>query len=109
MQITTKQGIKRLDENAWRELLAAQASSGLSIKAFCAARGLTDATFYNWRKRLQSVEDIKEVIFRPISIESPQAVSGHVRLELPGGMQLHFSELPPVGYLRALSLAFGGL
>lgn len=103
-----KRSIKRLDSGTWRSLLSAQASSGLSIKAFCAEHELKEASFYQWRKRIKPREEGIESFFRPINIEPPMVKLG-IRLELPGGLVLNFSDLPPVGYLRAMSLEFGGL
>jgi hypothetical protein len=37
----------------WRERIAAQERSGVSVKQFCEERGLTEQSFYSWRKRLQ--------------------------------------------------------
>ena len=37
----------------WRELIEAQERSGVSVKQFCGERGLTEQSFYSWRKRLQ--------------------------------------------------------
>ncbi len=42
----------RRSAGQWSDLLAAQASSGLSIAAFCRARGLSVSGFYGWRRRL---------------------------------------------------------
>jgi len=36
----------------WREAVAAFNASGLSVRAFCAARGLHEKRFYTWRKHL---------------------------------------------------------
>ena len=38
----------------WRELLVEQQASGLPVTAFCRERGVSDASFYAWRRRLQS-------------------------------------------------------
>ncbi len=35
------------------DMLAQQASSGLSKKDFCKARGINPATFYYWQRKLQ--------------------------------------------------------
>jgi len=35
----------------WRERIAEQERSGLSVKQFCEQRGLTAWSFYDWRKR----------------------------------------------------------
>jgi hypothetical protein len=39
--------------NEWAERIAAQQRSGISVKQFCKERGLTEYSFYAWRKRLQ--------------------------------------------------------
>jgi len=36
----------------WRDLLADQSASGLSIKDWCAKEGVSTFTFYYWRKRI---------------------------------------------------------
>jgi hypothetical protein len=38
----------------WLERIEAQERSGVSVKQFCEERGLTEQSFYSWRKRLQS-------------------------------------------------------
>jgi hypothetical protein len=37
----------------WREILRRQADSGVSIRKFCAAEGLSEPSFYAWRKKLR--------------------------------------------------------
>jgi transposase-like protein len=37
----------------WREKIAQQGHSGLSVQRFCEEQGLTEQTFYTWRKRLR--------------------------------------------------------
>ena len=39
-------------EPFWRDLLDRWKASGQSVAAFCAAHGVSPATFYAWRKRL---------------------------------------------------------
>jgi hypothetical protein len=36
----------------WSETIAAYTASGLSVRAFCAARGLAAKRFYTWRRNL---------------------------------------------------------
>ena len=40
----------------WSERIAAQQRSGISVKQFCEEHGLTECSFYYWRKRLQKRE-----------------------------------------------------
>ncbi len=37
----------------WRERITEQERSGTSVKQFCKERGLTECSFYAWRKRLR--------------------------------------------------------
>jgi hypothetical protein len=40
-------------ETLWRGILRRQAESGLSICRFCAAEGISEPSFYAWRKKLR--------------------------------------------------------
>jgi transposase-like protein len=40
-------------ETLWRGILRRQAESGLSICRFCAAEGISESSFYAWRKKLR--------------------------------------------------------
>jgi hypothetical protein len=62
----------------WRELLAKQSQSGLSIQAFCARQGLREKAFYYWRRLLRSAEP---VAFALVETGTAQR-SGEARLEL---------------------------
>src|ERR1700731_465114 len=37
----------------WREIVLQQEQSGLTVHAFCEQRGVTEASFYGWRKQLR--------------------------------------------------------
>ena len=37
----------------WAERIATQQRSGIAVKQFCKEQGLTEYSFYAWRKRLQ--------------------------------------------------------
>ena len=43
----------------WAERIAAQQRSGMSVKQFCKEQGLTEYSFYAWRKRLQKREAVR--------------------------------------------------
>jgi hypothetical protein len=40
-------------ERAWRQRVRRQASSGLSVRAFCEQQGLAESAFYFWRQELK--------------------------------------------------------
>ncbi|MGH8319597.1 MAG: IS66 family insertion sequence element accessory protein TnpA [Steroidobacteraceae bacterium] len=46
--------IRRRGAESWRELVARQASSGMSVQEFCQRDGLNAWTFYGWRSRLRT-------------------------------------------------------
>ncbi len=41
----------RRNSEEWRELVARQMESGLSVAAFCEREGLSAVSFYQWRSR----------------------------------------------------------
>jgi len=43
----------------WRERIAEQARSGLSIRQFCKDHGIAEHAFYGWRKRLREAEPVR--------------------------------------------------
>jgi transposase len=45
--------------DVWAERFAAQRRSGMSVKQFCKEQGLTECSFYAWRKRLQEKEPVR--------------------------------------------------
>ena len=40
----------------WRERIAEQERSGISVQQFCKEKGITEQSFYVWRKRLRRQE-----------------------------------------------------
>jgi transposase-like protein len=40
----------------WRKLIAEQEGGGQKVRPFCRDRGITEASFYYWRKRLRKRE-----------------------------------------------------
>ena len=78
-----------------------------SIKDFCKAHGIKEASYYYWRKRLGGKEVKGDSLFSPIEIQAKPGSS--VVVELPGGVILRFGDLPPVEYLRRLSITFSGV
>jgi hypothetical protein len=46
----------RVKVRRWREHLAAWRRSGQSVRAYCAAQGLSEPSFYSWRRVLTRCE-----------------------------------------------------
>ena len=43
----------------WRERIAEQERSGMSVHQFCEEQGLTEPSFYFWRKRLRKKQPMR--------------------------------------------------
>jgi len=46
-------------DDQWRDRIAEQERSGLSVKQFCKERGVSEYSFYTWRKRLAKKEPVR--------------------------------------------------
>ena len=46
------EGVKEPRREYWSRTIAEQASSGLSIRGYCKQAGISDQSFYAWRRRL---------------------------------------------------------
>jgi transposase len=66
-------------DEAWRARIAAQKQSGVSVKQFCAQQGLTEQSFYYWRKRLQAPASMR---FALVEAEPRRGAAEHAALEL---------------------------
>lgn len=95
---------KRLGREFWCKTIKNHAQSGQSIPVFCRENGLTQASFYQWRKRLSEGSNTSDRIFTAIEVVKPSRKS--MEVVLPGGLVLRFDELVPVDYLRQISAAY---
>ncbi len=49
----------------WQELIAQQEKSGMTVQAFCVQRGVTEASFYSWRKQLRASAAVSFALVAP--------------------------------------------
>lgn len=97
-------------ESQWRERMKRQATSGLSVKAFCQRESISSWAFYQWRARLVKPGEQTQRPSAPalaaagfIDLNAvdrpPPGVDGRLRgaerfaikLELGGGVVLHLA------------------
>lgn len=98
----TQRQYTRRTPSQWQEHVTNQASSGLSISAYCQQQGLAVSNFYHWRKKLSSVEfqltNKKETaapndswaMLGPSMMDTSIPACHHtdITLALPGGIEL---------------------
>lgn len=73
----------------WQDRLDRFEESGQTVVAFCTAEGVSEASFYSWRKRLAGASRQRsqpnKPVFQAVQIRSAVAV---LSIELPGGARL---------------------
>jgi transposase-like protein len=86
----------------WAERIAAQQRSGVSVKQFCKEHGLTEYSFYAWRKRLQETGPVRFALVdrRPRSQE--RAAEAALELVLVTGERLRISAGVDAATLRTV-------
>ena len=78
-------------EQFWREAMAGWSASGLTVRAYCRQRRLTETSFHYWRRELRrrgTPTPAASPAFVPVTVMPPPAVevrcpSGHV-VTIPG-------------------------
>jgi transposase-like protein len=94
---------QRRSVDAWRELVARQAQSGLSVAAFCQRESISPCSLYSWRKRLRPVDgtDVRGATVSVVQEPAPEFIDlgplgersessrCEIRLDLGGGVVLH--------------------
>jgi transposase-like protein len=104
-------------EHTWRLRLRRQATSGLSISAFCAREGVCSASFYAWRRRLaapQAVVRPAPPLFVPLQFDPAPRLdattpSHGFEIELPHHVRLRCNAAPEPEWLGRLVAALAGL
>ena len=81
-------------EKFWREQVRRQAASRLSVRRFCEEKGLSEPSFYAWRRTLaQRDQAIQVPEFVPVMLAPHIASSSsRITIELRGGRVVHLPE-----------------
>ncbi len=82
----------------WRNVIEQQAASGQPVSVFCSERGLTEQSFYNWRKRLGQQSPVSFAL-----VTSPGSAGNqgaHIELELGADQRLRIPCGVDAGTLR---------
>ena len=86
----------------WQQRLERFRRSGLAVPAFCDREGISTASFYSWRRRLQQdptppAADTPRLV--PVRLVSPPA-KAPVEVLLPSGLVLRLSPDSDLAWLR---------
>lgn len=86
----------------WREQVAQQERSGQSVKQFCEAQGITEQSFYVWRKRLQKQPGMRFALVETAPGERQPAGNAGLELILARGERLRISSGVDAAWLRTV-------
>ena len=98
--IEAKPANPKADE--WAERIAAQQRSGISVKLFCKERGLTEYSFYAWRKRLQESGPVRFAVVERSVRQQERTAEPVVELVLTTGERLRISPGVDIATLRTV-------
>ncbi len=86
----------------WAERIAAQRRAGISVKQFCKEQGLTEYSFYAWRKRLQQTGPVRFALVDRSPRRQERAVEVALELMLATGERLRISAGVDAAMLRTV-------
>jgi transposase len=74
-------------ERQWRQTIREWRQSGLSVRVFCARRGLAQPSFYTWRRELAK-RDAEGGAFVPVRVLGEARPTAALEVVLEGGRRL---------------------
>jgi transposase len=86
----------------WAERIAAQGRSGISVKQFCKEQGLTEYSFYAWRKRLQEKGPVRFALVERRGRPQERAAEAVLELVLATGERLRIGTGVDAATLRVV-------
>ena len=88
--------------NEWAERIAAQQRSGISVKQFCKEQGLTECSFYVWRKRLQESGPVRFALVERSARRQERMAEAVLELVLATGDRLRIGTGVDITTLRTV-------
>ncbi len=86
----------------WRERIAAQERSGLSVKQFCGQQEITEQSFYYWRKRQRTREPVRFALVETEAVRAQPPADPVLELVLTTGERLRIGAGVHATTLRAV-------
>jgi hypothetical protein len=91
---------RKADE--WAERIATQQRSGISVKQFCKEHGLTEYSFYAWRKRLQESGPVRFALVEKSARRQERTAESALELVLATGERLRIGPGVDITTLRTV-------
>jgi hypothetical protein len=88
MAKTTREKRAAARVECWRERIAEQERSGMTVQRFCEDRGLTEQSFYVWRKRLRKQLPMRFALLEPGPVRQPGMTELGLEVVLATGERL---------------------
>src|SRR4051812_16362783 len=86
----------------WAERIAAQQRGGKSVKQFCKENGLTEYSFYAWRKRLQQSGPVRFALVERSARRQERTTEPVLELVLATGERLRIGAGVDITTLRTV-------
>src|SRR5215469_16031575 len=98
--IEAKSANARADK--WAERIAAQQRSGISVKQFCKEQGLTEYSFYAWRKRLHESGPVRFALVERSARRQERTAEPVLEIMLATGERLRIGPGVDITTLRSV-------
>ena len=98
--IEAKLANRKADE--WTERIAAQQRSGISVKQFCKEQGVSEYSFYTWRKRLHESGPVRFALIERSARRQERTAEPVLELVLATGERLRIGPGVDIATLRTV-------
>ena len=79
--------MSRIKPKYWGKLIGEQEAGGQKVRAFCRERGIGEASFYYWRKRLRKSDTVQFALLETTPADTDSGASS-LELVLTSGERL---------------------
>ena len=86
----------------WRARVAEQEGSGVPVAQFCKGHGISEPSFYVWRKRLRNGQAVRFALVDTERGQQPSDANSTLELILPGGERLRIGARVNADALRTV-------
>jgi transposase-like protein len=100
-------GVSETKPKYWSKLIAEQEASGQKVLPFCRERGVTEPSFYYWRKRLRKSTPVRFALLETPPTDTGSTASA-LELVLKNGERLRIGNQVEAAALRMVLEAVRG-